>query len=151
MTSTSQRRINYLHAHAVKQGMKVSTSALLVSAGLAGITAVAVKYKLPVLATPEAAIVLNTVSMGLFVMYCEEAPDYNGEQGTKPHPVLKTFTNKQVGALVLGVLVLNYMYSNWQCVRDARLGEGHVAAPPQMFASVHPAAAALPQAATSLP
>lgn len=118
--------------------MKVKASTLLLSAGLVAATGLAVRNRLPALATVEAAVVMNTVSLALFVMFCEECPEYQGEKATEPHPILKPLTNKQVGALVLGLLLLNYIYSNWQLVRDAR-GELHVAA------------SVLPPALTSLP
>ena len=118
--------------------MKVKASTLLLGASLAAAASLAVRYRLPALATPEGAVVMNTASLALFVMFCEESPEYQGAKATEPHPILKTLTNRQVGALVLGVLLLNYMYSNWQLVRDAR-GE------------LHTAASVLPPALTSLP
>lgn len=100
--------------------MKLKGSTIAISLALAAVTGLGIRYKLDVLARPETGVLLNTLSLALFVMYCEECPEYAGPEATERHPILKSFTNRQVGAALLGVMILNYMYGAWACVHEAR-------------------------------
>ena len=100
--------------------MKLKGTTIAISLALAALTGLSVRYKLDVLARPETGVLLNTLSLALFVMFCEESPEYSGPKATEKHAILKRFSNRQVGAALLGVMILNYMYGGWACVREAR-------------------------------
>ena len=119
--------------------MQLKGATIGATLALIALTAVGVRYKLSVLAKPETAIVLNTLSLALFVMFCEESPEYNGAEATKPNAFVKKLSNRQVGALVLGAMILSYMYAGWSCVREARAAGGGL---------LHDIAVALPRSTT---
>lgn len=71
----------------------------------------ALKY--PEISTsPEFAVGMNTFSVALFVMCTEESKEFADPHANEPHVLLKSLSNRTVGAMMLWVVVLFTVYSN---------------------------------------
>ena len=98
----------------------VSTTSQVLAAGMGASFLYAALCHPKVMGSPEASVLLNTLSLSMFIVLIHSMAEYDGKGANEPNAFVHTISNRTVGAMLLVVFTIYTSVNNAYVVRQVK-------------------------------